>query len=52
VLEYLVFRIVRSYFTLAAVLSLRYDPIGPPWRRSRTARHTAVLFEPDGHRDT
>lgn len=31
--EYLVFRIVRSSFTLAAVLSLRCDPIGPPWRR-------------------
>ncbi|MCL3837114.1 glycosyltransferase [Aeromicrobium duanguangcaii] len=31
--EYLVFRIIRSYFTLGAVLSLRFDPLPPPWRR-------------------
>ncbi|MBZ5737782.1 glycosyltransferase [Nocardioides mangrovi] len=30
--EYLVFRLVRSYFTLAAVLSLIYPPVRPPLR--------------------
>lgn len=37
--HYLVFRIVRSYFTIAAVLSLVYPPIEPrlPGRRGRTS---------------
>ncbi|MGB0100927.1 MAG: glycosyltransferase [Nocardioides sp.] len=48
---YLVFRLIRSYYTLAAVLSLSFPPLHPqnPLRRSR--RRTGVLFEPAGHRD-
>jgi hypothetical protein len=36
-----VFRVVRSYFTLAAVLSLNYPPLHPRWpgfRRRRPSR--------------
>ncbi|WP_127783389.1 glycosyltransferase family 2 protein [Rhodococcus sp. X156] len=31
--EYLLFRLVRSYFTLAAVLSLKFPPLGSPKAR-------------------
>ncbi|AWB92334.1 glycosyltransferase family 2 protein [Aeromicrobium chenweiae] len=38
--EYLAFRLVRSYFTLEALLSLRFLPLDPPWR-SRPAERAA-----------
>lgn len=33
--EYLVFRLIRSYLTLTALMSLRYLPADPPWRSRR-----------------
>lgn len=33
--EFLVFRFMRSYYTLGALLSLRFPPLGPPWRSAR-----------------
>ncbi|MCC2308851.1 glycosyltransferase [Cellulomonas chengniuliangii] len=35
--EYLVFRLIRGYFTLAAVLSLRFPPLAAPGRREAPA---------------
>ncbi|QZT56310.1 MULTISPECIES: glycosyltransferase [Mycolicibacterium] len=40
--EYLVFRVVRSYFTLAAVLSLNFPPLHPHLRRRTSGEKPAA----------
>ena len=46
--EYLVFRVIRSYFTLAALLSLRFPPLESPFARlrGRTASRAAHVRRP------
>ncbi len=47
--EFLVFRFMRSYYTLGALLSLRFPPLGAPWRPRRQSpeAHRVPNDEPD-----